>query len=364
MKYSPSINPLFLTTMLEAMESGMGRDEAANDLMSYSSKERKEILAEIPTVNTPEEKMSRFLNLAFFGKQILGEEEQKSKDSLFPSISLYKGEELKKNPYYIALSSLGKFQDGDLTFEFQHYEPFAPFVLDEKRVDDLYNEVTPLGYVSSKLEYPAIRKGKTNWMEVIPHEINTMRDFIAQAQGNILLYGLGLGYVAYMCSLKKEVTSITIVEDDKKVIDVFKAHFLPLFRFGSKIKIVQGDAIAYASSHRNGGYDSLFADLWHNADDGLELYQKLLKAEGASSHSFYWIEKAILVYFRRFLILLLEEECVEKMDDSDYLNPETESDALLAKLHFALKEREIHSEKEILSLLSEASLKKILIQMK
>ena len=152
MKYSPSISPLFLTTMLEAMESGMGRDEAANDLMSYSSKERKEILAEIPMVKTPEEKMSRFLNLAFFGKQILGEEEQKSKDSLFPSISLYKGEELKKNPYYIALSSLGKFQDGDLTFEFQHYEPFAPFVLDEKRVDDLYNEVTPLGYVSSKLE--------------------------------------------------------------------------------------------------------------------------------------------------------------------------------------------------------------------
>lgn len=360
MRISPAISPLFLQSLLDAFERGMGRDEAANGIMALPKKERSHLLSRIDKSLPPEKRMHRFLSLLYFGKARLSKKEKLSLDSYFPSLTRYDREKLKENPYYRALTSLPSFRAGELSFEMQAYEPFVPFVLGEKRVGPLYEEVTPLGYVAAKLLYPALRKGKTNWMEVIPHEIATMEEYVTQAKGDILLYGLGLGYVAYMCGRKKEVTSLTIIEQDPDVIEVFQRHFLPLFPDGGKLRIIEGDALAFAAAAPKGAYDSLFADLWHNADDGLPLYQKLLKAEGAAKRDFYWIEQAMLAYFRRFLILLLVEEGLEQSGDEAYLSPETASDAYLCKLHFALKEVELRDEAEVLDFLSESSLRSLL----
>ena len=69
------------------------------------------------------------------------------------------------------------------------------------------------------------------------------------AFGNVLTFGLGLGYYAYMVSEKESVESVTIVEMNEDVIQLFKKYVLPQFKNAEKIKIIKADAFEYAQQH-------------------------------------------------------------------------------------------------------------------
>ena len=59
-------------------------------------------------------------------------------------------------------------------------------------------------------------------MSITPNEIETMEEAVKAATGKVIVYGLGLGYYPYMISLKDEVKEIVIVENDIKIINLFK----------------------------------------------------------------------------------------------------------------------------------------------
>lgn len=67
------------------------------------------------------------------------------------------------------------------------------------------------------------------WMAIKPNEIETMRQPIARAAGQVVAFGLGMGYYAFMVSEKPEVKTLTIVERDENVIALFREHILPQF---------------------------------------------------------------------------------------------------------------------------------------
>ena len=83
---------------------------------------------------------------------------------------------------------------------------------------DINEEVTSLGYFEHDYSYISLTQNKVIWMSLSPYEIETMKEDILNAKGNVLTYGLGIGYFAYMCSLKDEVETVTIVEKDKNII--------------------------------------------------------------------------------------------------------------------------------------------------
>jgi spermidine synthase len=101
-------------------------------------------------------------------------------------------------------------------------------------------------------------------MSITPNEIETMKGPIDKALGNVLTFGLGLGYYAYMTSQKDNVESITVVESNEDVIDLFNKCVLPQFgNAQKKIKIIKADAFEYAQNYiYNGKYDFVFTDLW------------------------------------------------------------------------------------------------------
>jgi hypothetical protein len=144
-------------------------------------------------------------------------------------------------------------------------------------------------------------------MLITPHEINTMKDAINAAYGDVVTFGLGLGYFAYMCSIKENVTSVTIVEKDEKIINLFKKHILPQFEHKDKIKIIHEDAITYCDKHFNHNY--AFVDLWRDTNDGLELYLKTKKRSRIHLNTKfdYWIEKSMLQIIRRAMITMFYE---------------------------------------------------------
>ena len=116
----------------------------------------------------------------------------------------------------------------------------------------------------------------------------------------MLCYGLGLGYYALIVAMKKGVSKVTVVDIDERVIEVFEKHILPEFPQAAKDKIViiRGDAFAFAKNLKDGEYDYIYADIWHDCGDGAPMYKRLKELErfSPSSKFGYWIEDSLKYY--------------------------------------------------------------------
>ncbi|WP_222705718.1 spermine/spermidine synthase domain-containing protein [Bacillus massilinigeriensis] len=93
--------------------------------------------------------------------------------------------------------------------------------------------------------------------------------------------------------------SISVVEINEDVINLFNKYVLPQFKNAGKIKVIKSDALEYAKKHiPEGNFDHVFTDLWHDVSEGIDLYLKMKKYESSSPNTIfsYWIEKSILCY--------------------------------------------------------------------
>lgn len=265
----------------------------------------------------------------------------------------------EKNPYYILLRNASSSYKG-VHLGKRAYAPYEGFLEDEIHAEkeNLYQEISPFGYFLHGFFAPALEKKGRIWMSLIPHEIHTMKKDIEQAEGDVLTFGLGLGYYAFMVSQKEEVKRVTIIEKDRSIIDLFKKELLPLFPKKEKIRIIEEDAFSFLKKEDCSRYDHCFVDLWHNEEDGLPIYLSFKKEEAKKKLSFsYWIEGSILVYLRRYVFALIQEE-LDGKEDGDY--PEGDFvDNLFRKLHFLLKEKTLRKKEDIDDLLEERNLKGI-----
>ena len=101
-------------------------------------------------------------------------------------------------------------------------QPMELFVADDF-VTDAQGCVFPqMGWFSGEFSFPAIREDGRVWMTVTPNEINTIQPAVQQTRGKVLTYGLGLGYYAFHALLREDVSSVTVVEKNPQVIDVFR----------------------------------------------------------------------------------------------------------------------------------------------
>ena len=118
---------------------------------------------------------------------------------------------------------------GDWEFKYKKYKPYEIFVYDDLIVKSNFIEIPRIGYFEEEFEYLAVLENGNEWMLITPNEINTMKGIINEVKGNVVTFGLGLGYFAYMASIKEEVNSVTVVERDQSVIKLFKDFILPQF---------------------------------------------------------------------------------------------------------------------------------------
>ena len=177
------------------------------------------------------------------------------------------------------------------------YNPYELFVYDDFKEVDGY--VLPrIGYFKKPFNYLGVYQNKRLWMSITPNEINTMKKPIINANGNVLVFGLGLGYYQYMISNKKSVNKVTIIEKDKNVIDLFNKMIFPYFKFKHKIEIINDDAYKYLSCTKDKEYDYIFIDIYHDVSDGIEVYNKMIKTLNKFSETKYdfWIFDTIKYY--------------------------------------------------------------------
>ena len=254
-------------------------------------------------------------------------------------------EKYANNAYAKAIKSVGKYKDCSL--EYLSYEPYQIFPSDDIGVDG-YKEINHIGYFDKKFSYLALLKNNEIWMSLNPNEIKTMEPYIEKAQGHVLVLGLGMGYVAYMMANKKEVKSVTVIEKDSNVINIFNNLLWPSFSSKEKIKIINDDALNYLKRKQR-DYDYIFADIWHSPDDGLPLFLKIKKI---NRHVDCWLEVSMYALLRRCMFTLLYEQ-MNNYGENNYLKAKIATDEVINKLYFKTKNLLINNEEDLSKILSD-----------
>ena len=203
--------------------------------------------------------------------------------------------EIQDNPYVKDIDFKDR-RSGDFEFRYHSFMPYELDIYDIPRKIIEYDvDIPRISCFTEKVEYPVIFQNsiKSTWMSVSPNEINTMKQPIRNAKGKVLTLGCGMGYFAYMASLKADVESITIVEREKSVIDLFTSFILPQFKTKDKITVIKDDAIEYMMNLEDGLYDYCFADIWIGVMD-FEPYIKTKEVckRFRKMKMEYWIEDA------------------------------------------------------------------------
>ena len=247
------------------------------------------------------------------------------------------------NPYVKAIKKTGR--KGKYALKYIDYAPYQLFAYDDIKVNG-YKEYSQIGYFDNKFSYLALTEGNNIWMSLNPNEIETMKPYINKARGNVLVLGLGMGYVPFMLSLKNCVKSITIIERDQEIINLFNELIYPSFPNKEKIKIIKGDAVEYTRKiQKQGTCDYVFADLWHDPEDGLPLFVELKKI---NKHIDCWLEVSMYALLRRCMITLLEEQ-LNGLKEEDYRFARTYTDKVINAFYQKTKNLSLERLDDLLS---------------
>ncbi len=156
-------------------------------------------------------------------------------------------------------------------FELSEYESYLYYYVKDLRIPRLC-------FFNERFTYPMLTKSVDGQekvvMELTPYSINTIEDIAAKTLGDVLVLGLRMGYYSYLVSLKAKVKSVTIIENDQTLIDMFETLILPQFKKAQKIKIIKADAFDYISELEDGNYRHCFVDNMEDKND-VETYFKM-----------------------------------------------------------------------------------------
>lgn len=108
----------------------------------------------------------------------------------------------------------------------------------------------------------ALMRGGKTWMSMTPMELESQEIGVRLAEGDVVIFGMGLGWVTAVTALREEVRSVTVVELDAEVLDLHRQ--LDVFsqlpaEARAKIRVEQGDAYSWTPDQP---VDLLMPDIW------------------------------------------------------------------------------------------------------
>lgn len=212
---------------------------------------------------------------------------EKDKPSLFLST-----EEWNKTAYHKNIK-LDKIEDNHFSYEYVTLNGFELFSIDSVIKDPSreLNDYLKLRAMDQDFESILLYQDDEVWMLDAPSEAITNNRPASKAKGNVITFGLGIGYFVYMALKNPNVSSVTVVERSEEVIKMFKNYILPQFETDKEVNIICGDAFEYWNDKTLDKYDYIYADIWKSNDDGLSLINKLLEQYNPEfDKTDFWIE--------------------------------------------------------------------------
>lgn len=101
-------------------------------------------------------------------------------------------------------------------------------------------------------------------MSNTPMEQRTCASVVERAYGDVLIGGFGLGMIVLAMQDKPEVKSITVLENNKEIINEI-ADILPL---DDKVKVFYADVFDW-KPQRGKKYDTIWLDIWDNINSDI-----------------------------------------------------------------------------------------------
>jgi len=122
--------------------------------------------------------------------------------------------------------------------------------------------------------------GTTIVMSDTPAEIRDHSYFVRQATGDVLINGLGLGWVVEALFQKEEVKNITVIEKSLDVCKLVAKHYEDKCPTGKTIRIIEDSAFDYKPPTGK-RYNAVWHDIWDNiCGDNIEDMKKLHRKYG------------------------------------------------------------------------------------
>ena len=286
-------------------------------------------------------------------------DEEFMEEYLLPSIKEINDDEYFNNPYLKTIN-IPHVQSGKYLLNHLAYRPYELFPLNDIIVDqNTYKEISQIGYFKHEVLYPFLGSEKEVWMSINPNEIMTMKKHIDSAKGRVLVLGLGLGYYPFMISNKDEVKEVIVIENDNSIINLFNKHLLNQFPNKDKIKIIKDDAFSYLFKEKERAFDMVFADIWHDANDGILPFIRLKEIEGRLNIPFmYWLDTSLLAMVRRSIITILVEHL--ENDNPRYDIANNDLDKAINQIYLKIKDLHLKNKEQVHDLLSDESIDKLL----
>jgi len=224
------------------------------------------------------------------------------------AIHLLDARECRNDPYYQAIK-LPEISRGKWKMGYKTIEAYELFTSDDLKVLPDGREVPQTGFFTEDFRAPVVEENGREWMTVTPSEINTMTADIKAAFGKVAVFGLGLGYYAFMVSEKPDVTEVVVIERDPSVISLFREFILPQFPHKAKVTVIEADAYVFAEAMGDKRFDCAYVDIWHDVLDGVEMYLKMKRLEKYSPGTkfLYWIEPSMLAWLRGMALMEIAE---------------------------------------------------------
>ncbi len=247
-----------------------------------------------------EKEIQQALSKAKFGEFIKPKQEW---PSLFIST-----ESFVRSPYHQHVK-IDHIEDDDITFLYEWISANQLFnassiIYDEKRE---LNDWMQLRALDQPYQATVLKIKDDIWMLDVPGESNTMDPFAKKAKGDVLVFGLGIGYFVYMAMENPNVKSITVIEKDKKIIDLFMTHLYPQFPKDIELHVICEDAFNYFNHQQLKKYDYVFVDIYQSSDDGILIIEKLLEQYLPPLNLVdFWIESSCFEFIPALIMFYFE----------------------------------------------------------
>lgn len=197
----------------------------SNYLNNASDFINKEEIGEIVKCGVSYEYAFTVILAAAFGLDIVNNVDDKDLFNKYFHNMVHK---LDANEYYDNLYykniKIPSIRMGNSELKYEKYKPFEGFICNDIIQTEEGRQIPQIGFFETEFMFPVVLENNRLWMSITPNEIETMNEAVDKGFGNILTFGLGLGYYAYMTSQKDNVESITVVESNEDVIDLFNKY--------------------------------------------------------------------------------------------------------------------------------------------
>ena len=205
------------------------------------------------------------------------------------------------NDSYAKNIKIPLIKKGRWEFKKEIYPAYRGVIADDLIIKPDFTEIPPLGFFEEDFSFYAVLEDGNEWMTLTPVDMDSCKEAISEAHGDVITFGLGLGYYCFKVSEKENVRSVTVVEKSRDVIDLFSEYILPQIKNRDKIKIVHDDAILYAQNTMPElHFDYAFVDTYRDAHDGAPMYTEMKNAEKLNKNVkfSYWIKNFIVSRLR------------------------------------------------------------------